>query len=224
MFTPKFFEFLSENRFRNDRVWFAEHRAEFDSHVIAPLAELVDALAPALAEVDPFIVTEPKVDKTISRVYRDMRRAADGLLYRDEMWLSFKRDKRIYAGYPEFYFVMKPDEFFYGCGYYKISSAARNSLRKLVLAGDPLFTVAAGAYEALDGFMLEGDKYKKSKFPDRSERQRDWLDRPNICVSCEQRSVARLFDKNLVNRLRDEIIKLAPIYKLLLFAEENKII
>ena len=224
MFTPKFFEFLSENRFRNDRVWFSEHRAEFDEHVIAPLAELAMALAPSLAEVDPLIVSEPKVDKTISRVYRDMRRAADGLLYREEMWLSFKRDKREYPGYPEFYIVITPGEFFYGCGYYMMTPAARQSLRKLILAGDPLFDEAAKAYETLDGFALEGDKYKKSKFPGQNERLREWLDRPSICVSCKQRSAAQLFDAGLTDRLRADIARLAPIYRLLLRAEETKII
>ena len=224
MFTQNFFGFLSENRFRNDRVWFAEHRAAFDTHVIAPLAELAGALAPALAAVDPLIVTEPKVDKTISRVYRDMRRAADGLLYREEMWLSFKRDKRLYPGYPEFYFVMTPGEFFYGCGYYMMSSAARESLRKLILAGDPLFAAAAEAYEALDDFTLEGDKYKKSKFPDQSERLREWLDRPSICVSCRDRDVKLLFEIGLAEKLKADIAKLSPIYQLLIRAEDMKII
>ena len=37
----------------NSREWFREHRAEYEKLVVEPLAELVEDLAPAMAEIDP---------------------------------------------------------------------------------------------------------------------------------------------------------------------------
>jgi uncharacterized protein (TIGR02453 family) len=112
MFTQKTLDFLSENRFMNSKEWFSEHKEEYSKYVIQPLAELAAALAPTLSAIDSQIITEPKVDKTISRIYRDVRFSKDKLLYREEMWLSVKRDKKAFPGYPEFFFVVSPPDFF----------------------------------------------------------------------------------------------------------------
>ena len=75
MFSPNTLDFLSENRFQNSREWYRAHKAEYNAFVHAPLVEMVEALAPTLEQIDSRIITEPKTDKTISRIYRDMRRA-----------------------------------------------------------------------------------------------------------------------------------------------------
>jgi Uncharacterized conserved protein len=222
MFTPKFFEFLAENRFKNDRTWFSEHKEEYKKYVLDPLTELAQGLTPAITAIDPQIVTEPKVDKTISRIYRDMRRAADGMLYRDEMWLSFKRNKHEYEGYPEFYFVMTQKEFFYGCGYYMMTPVARASLHGLILAGNPKFKAAREACDGQDVFAPDSEKRKKSKYPDADEGLRDWLDRTSICYTSINRDIKQLYDPNLPQKLGAEITKLKPLYDLLVFAESIK--
>ena len=104
MFSPETLDFLATNRFMNSREWYAEHKPDFKQYVLQPMIDLVEALTPTLESIDDRIVTEPKVDKTISRIYRDMRRA-HGAFYREVMWLTFKRDKRMFPGYPEFFFV-----------------------------------------------------------------------------------------------------------------------
>lgn len=73
-FTDETLEFLVRNKLMDSRVWFHEHRAEYERLVVEPLAELVEALSPAMAEIDPAIMCIPKVGKSISRIWRDTRR------------------------------------------------------------------------------------------------------------------------------------------------------
>ncbi len=47
-------------------------------------------------------------DRLLSaRVYRDLRYVRDGLLYREDMWLSFKRDKKRFPNCPSFIFTSR---------------------------------------------------------------------------------------------------------------------
>lgn len=105
MFTPDTVLFLQENRFRNDRRWFASHKADYERLVLEPLDALSAFVAPVVSAADEWIVTRPASVR--SRVYRDLRYVRDGLLYREDMWLSFKRDKKRFPNCPEFIFTSR---------------------------------------------------------------------------------------------------------------------
>ena len=105
-FTEETLEFLVRNKLMDSREWFHEHHGEYERLVVEPLADLVSALTPALAEIDPNIVCVPKVGKSISRIWRDTRRGPGLPIYRDVMWLTFLRAKQ--QGLPGFWFEFSP--------------------------------------------------------------------------------------------------------------------
>ena len=76
-FSQKTLDFLFENRLHDSREWFAQHKKEYQELVIQPLRQLVMDLSPTMLELDPEFNTEPKVDKTICRVWRDTRYTKD---------------------------------------------------------------------------------------------------------------------------------------------------
>ena len=215
MFTQKTLDFLSENRFMNSKEWFSEHKEDYHKYVLEPLAELASALAPTISSIDRQIITAPKVDKTISRIYRDLRFSKDKLLYREEMWLSIKRDKKEFPGYPEFFFVVSPYGFMYGCGYYSTSAETMNTIREL------MFLKALDAYESQNDMILDGDGYKKSRYPDQPERIRNWLDKKTICFLRKSHDFSVLFSDDLTTLLINSFKSMEPVYKFLLFAEEK---
>lgn len=222
MFTQKTLDFLTENRFMNSREWFAAHKQEFLAAVYEPLAELANALAPTIEAIDPLIVTEAKTDKTISRVYRDTRFSKDKLLYREEMWLSFKRDKRAYPHYPEFFFVIEPHGFLYGCGYYCATPEAVQSLRGLILSEDAAFQKAREAYEAQNAFVIDGERLKRSKYPDKPESIRAWLDRKNISFISKSNDFSLLYSEQLPLTIANTYAAQKPLYELFIKAEDSK--
>ena len=92
--SEKTLQFLWENRIKNSRDWYTEHKNEFQEFVLVPMIELVEQLQKPLYEIDPLLIVVPKIGKSISRVYRDIRFSKDKTLYRDIMWCVFARDKR----------------------------------------------------------------------------------------------------------------------------------
>lgn len=161
-FSQRTLDFLFENRLNDSRSWFAEHKKEYLELVIQPLRQLVMDLSPAMLELDPDFITEPKVDKTICRIWRDTRYTKDPSLYRDHMWIIFKRGGRMHGtDYPGIYFEINLDGFSYGCGFYHASTAFMNNLRSRILAGDPEFQRAQQAYLGQKIFRMEGDCFKR---------------------------------------------------------------
>lgn len=221
MFSQKTFDFLFQNRMNNSKEWYTEHKSDYNDYVLKPLADLATELAPAISAIDSHIVTEPKVDKTISRIYRDTRFSKDKMLYREEMWLSFRRDKKAFPNYPEFFFVVMPNEYIYGCGYYAATADAMDSVRRLILDDHPMFLKALKAYENQSDFVIDGDVYKKSKYPNQAENIRTWLDRKSICFMCKSTDFSLLFSDNLSEKLASTYKQMEPIYNFLTYAESR---
>lgn len=219
MFTTKTLDFLSLNRFTNSREWFNEHKDEYNDYVFEPMASLVGELTETVNSIDSLIVTVPKVDKTISRIFRDMRFCKDGLLFREGMWISFRRNKREFPGYPELFFVMSPNELFYGCGYYCASAQAMETMRELIIKSDPLFLAAKRAYEEQHVLTMSGDRIRKSRYPEADESLRDWLDRKNICFMYNASNIGELFEPSLPEKIKEAFTLMKPVYDFFIYVE-----
>ena len=220
LFSRETINFLVENRLQNDKAWFDAHKDQYKNHVIAPLVSLTEALTPALLDIDDRLICSPKVGGSVSRIWRDARFSKDKSLFRDVMWCMFVREKNI--GLPEFFFVISPENFLYGCGYYSAGTASMDSLRKLILAGDKDFKSARSAYERQDVFTLDGDVYKKSRHPDMPGDLKNWLDRKTICFLRTSVDFDLLFSDKLAATVAEGFKTLAPIYNFLIKAEESK--
>ena len=219
MFTVKTLAFLAENRAMNSREWFAAHKNEYEAHVLSPLKELMVQLAPTVSELDGQAVTLPAVDKTISRIWCDVR-FSRGMLFREQQWLSIRRDKKQFAGWPEFFVVFSPREFFWGCGYYCASGEVMAEIRSMIALGDPKFEEAKKAFDSHGGLTLGGDSFKRSKYPTYPEEVREWLDKKSICVM-RRAEIGELFDGDLAEKLAASFREMKPIYDSLICAEER---
>ena len=216
--SQKSLDFLAENRFRNSKKWYDEHRAEYLEYVVEPLAAIVCDLSETMRAIDDRIVCLPKVGGSISRLRRDTRYSNDKSLYRQNVWLYFGRKDASRVEHPAFYADISPDGFSYGCGYYWAGADVCAGLRSLVLADDPAFKAAAKAYESQSVFAFGGETYKKPHYPDEPERKRLWLEKRNYFF---YRDCGKdvMFSPDLSRILARDFPLLAPVYKLLLKAE-----
>ena len=220
--TQKTLDFLVENRLQDSRAWYQAHKEAYQEHVLAPLRALVEEITPGMLLIDPQLITEAKVDRTISRVYRDTRFSKDKTLYRDNCWIVFMRDKKLYGGPPAFYFDMGPGGFSYGCGYYMASPASLQCIRELILRREPAFQEALAAFEGQKLFSLEGEMYKRTRHPDKPEELRRWLDRKGFSLNCHSGDFELLFSDALPGVLLEGFRILAPIYRFFCAAEERR--
>lgn len=217
-FSAKTLDFIFVNRLHDSRQWFNEHKSEYKALVVEPFARLVSDLAPDMLKIDEQFVTDPRVGKTICRIWRDTRYTKDPSLYRDSMWLIFKRDRMHSEDYPGIYFEIDGSGFHYGCGFYHASASYMNILRRMVLEQTPAFLAAQKAYESQKVFAMEGECYKRPHFPDQPEALRNWLERRNIGFYADSKNFDLLFSDELTQTLKTDFKLLAPIYHLLLKA------
>lgn len=215
-------DFLTENYWQNSREWFQAHKEEYRKHVVDPMAELVVALTPFMKAVDPLMVCEPKVNKTISRIHRDLRYAKYDTLYRDEVWISFRRDHKEFPLYPQFYVYITPLEFGYGCGYYLASPEVMRTIRSLIVERSPHFTEMFSAFSKQKRFTLQGDAYKKDRFPEEPAEYKVWLNKKTLFAEYVSREFEGLFSPDFPAQVAKDFKKLIPLYQFLLYAEEKK--
>lgn len=220
-FSQKTLDFLFENRIQDSRSWFEEHKNIYLRTVYAPLQELVAALEPTMLSLDAALTTEARVDKTICRIRRDTRFSKDKSLYRDNMWIVFKRGKMHGTELPGFYFELGGDGFNYGCGFYNASTAYMETLRSLVLGHDPAFHKAERAFAAQEVFHLEGACYRRPHFPDQPPALRQWLERRGVCFVADSEDLELLFSNRLADKLAADFRLLGPMYDFLLKISET---
>ncbi len=216
MFTPETLAFIAENRERNDKNWFIKHKKEYMSLVRDPFFNLSQNLAPIMNEIDPLIITDPK--NCVSRIYCDMR-FSKNILYRDTLWISFRRDKKAFNGWPEFFFVLSPREFFYGCGYYSASSRVMETARRLIIQNHPIFLAALQAYKTQTTFIISGDKYKVSRYSNYNDELREWLERKTICFIYNPEDTRELFSYELTDKMKTAFLQMKPVYEFFVVAE-----
>ena len=70
-FSPKAFKFLDEITNNQNRVWFAEHRSEYEEFVREPMKHFTEALSENLAKRDIPVWGDPK--RSLFRINRDAR-------------------------------------------------------------------------------------------------------------------------------------------------------
>lgn len=209
--------FLDENHRRNNRDWFLQHKSDYETHVKEPMRELAESLVPTLRRIDPLLILDPK--RAVCRIHRDTRFTRDKTMFKRASWFVFQRSKGMV--HPVWFFEFTPDFHHYGCGYYSTPPKVMERMRELVLAGDKRYREAQAALDALPGFTLEGDKYKRPRYPDAAAKQRDWLERRSITALHFSQDTRRLFSKNLAARLAEAFAKLAPVYAFLIHAHES---
>lgn len=94
-------------------------------------------------------------------------------------------------------------------------------MREMIVERHPAFFSALAAYEAQDEFVIGGEMYKRSKFPEQPENYRQWLDRKNIYFECVQNDFTLAFSKKLPEKLSKGFRRLKPIYDFLCLVESR---
>ena len=215
-FSEATLDFMALNRVMNSREWFHEHRDEYLSLVVEPIAELVEDMAPEMWKIDPSLIIIPKVGKSISRIWRDTRRGPELPIYRDVMWITLLRAK--YEGYPSFWFEFSPRCLRWGCGWYQTDPAIMDCIRGMILSHDPDWRAALAAFEAQKVFRLDDERYKRSRHPDAPENESAWLDQKSLCLTHEETKLDRLYSDKLAAALTRDFRRIAPVYEFFLKA------
>jgi uncharacterized protein (TIGR02453 family) len=214
-FTPEsltFFENLAAN---NNKTWFEDHRDNFEQSLMEPLKLLVSDLSGAMLAIDSELITIPKVDKTISRIYRDTRFSRNKSPYKTCLWITFKRRSPDWKNAPCFFFEISADGYRFGMGFYSATRETMNNLRRFIEAKPAEFRKGVAAFAAQDIFTLEGERYKRPLDRALPDDLQLWHNRKNVYFMCQRTVNGRLFTRNISDDLSEGFGVLKPLYELL---------
>ncbi len=134
----RFFRGLARN---NHKAWFEAHRAAYEQHVKAPMAQLIEEMDVRMASFAPEMVGEPR--RSMFRLNRDVRFSKDKSPYKTHAacWLfhrdaSSKVGREAHGGGAGFYFHLQPGASFVGGGCWMPPRPALNRIRAAI-AADP---------------------------------------------------------------------------------------
>lgn len=91
-FDPELFKFIQDLSKNNNVEWFRDNRERYESFLVEPARAFVSELASFFNRLNPSIRTEPKFNKTLMRMNKDMR-FAKGAPYKEYFLIHFGRFK-----------------------------------------------------------------------------------------------------------------------------------
>ncbi len=221
-FSEKTIKFLVTNKENNSKEWYHAHKDDLEKYVRQPFEELINEVLPVIQECDPYADCNPRIGRGISRIYRDTRFSYDKTLFRSSCWCTFMRPKKLYPDTPAFYFEITPFGVAYGCGYYWMDKEHIARVRDMVEQKDDFWIAANDAYMSQNVFVLEGEKYKRTKFPHLSDEARNWADRKSIAVSTFSPNRELMFSPDLPKVVAEDMRKIFPVYTFLFEAAQSK--
>lgn len=211
-FSSKGLRFLREVRKRNSKPWFEENRSVYTDHLLAPFQQLVAVLSGTMLSIDPIFEVRPAINKTISRIYRDTRFSNDKSLYRDTMWLTFKRPVKDWQDRPGFFFELTPTTYRYGMGFYQARRNTMDTFRQTIDQNPRKFLRATSFYRTDNRFELHGEKYKRPLESDHPDTIQDWYQRKSWYLACNRKIDDVVQSPDLVDELREGFVMLKSLY------------
>src|SRR5690242_11721021 len=158
-FPPQALTFLRGLKRNNRRDWFLAHKNQYETHVRAPMLELVTRLADDLRAFAPEIVCDPKT--AVYRIYRDVRFSANKAPYKTHVAAVFPTrglPKHEGAG---LYFHVSPDEVWIGGGMYAPETPQLQAVREHIAANVRRLRAIVEAPAFRKEITIEGERLQR---------------------------------------------------------------
>jgi len=72
-FYPETLKFLENLKNNNSKKWFDSHRDQYEQYLLDPVKKFVESIKGFINYIDPQIIVEPKFNKSLVRLNKDMR-------------------------------------------------------------------------------------------------------------------------------------------------------
>lgn len=159
--TIKFLTTLSKN---NNKEWFEKYRVRYDLELLQPAMQFVIDIGEKLFHLSPNINAIPKIDKSIFRLYRDVRFSKNKAPFKTNLGLYFWEGGGKKMECSGLYFHIEPKLFFLGAGVYQFTNEQLKKYRKLIsdpVVGKELNDIILKLLKKKN-FELGGKTYKKT--------------------------------------------------------------
>jgi len=116
-FSRKTLSFLREIKNNNNKEWFEAHKSEYEQLILNPSRLFVVEMGEHLQALEPTINAEPKINKSLYRIYRDTRRmGANKAPIKHRIGVIFWQGNTKRMQSSAFYMHFSPDELMVAVG------------------------------------------------------------------------------------------------------------
>lgn len=128
------FDYLRALAAQNDRDWFEANRAAYQRDWLEAGLDLIAALAPFCAGMEPRLLAVPKLNQSLRLIHRDTRFSKDKTPYQPWLHLILSTGPA-FNKVPGMHILLRPEGLAYGAGQYGLEGEALDRLRQRI--GDP---------------------------------------------------------------------------------------
>jgi uncharacterized protein (DUF2461 family) len=211
-FTEKTLEYFLNICLDNTKSNFEANRPLYDVHVKAPLRALHEALVPSALELGPDLCV--RQSRCVSGAYNDARFSRSDPI-KTYMYLHFCAETGRETDIPGFFMDASYDGYRYGLQLYHRTTQGMTKLRDAVRRDEKRFAGIIGAIEERGEFTLEGDFYKKDRFPVAPPALKNWLNRKSWWLGRSCPPDEAFLSASLADRLADGFRSLGGLFSLI---------
>lgn len=132
-FSKEALSFLESIRKNNNKEWFEAHRGEYEKYILAPSRAFAAEMGEHLMALEPAINFEPKINKSLFRIYRDTRRmGANKAPIKHRIGFIFWQGSGSRMQSSSFYMHFSPDELFAAVGVRWFEKPMLDAYRKYI--------------------------------------------------------------------------------------------
>jgi uncharacterized protein (TIGR02453 family) len=157
--TLYFFKGLKEH---NNKAWFDQNRKVYEEYVLEAAKSFVVAMGEKIKSLSPMINADPRTNKSLFRINRDVRFSKDKSPYKNHMGIIFWDGGLPRMESSVYYFHLEPDRIMLGAGIYKFTREQLEEYRNSAVH-NRFGKELAGLYKDLSGkgYDFGGKNYKK---------------------------------------------------------------
>lgn len=193
--------FLKNLKENNNREWFLARKKDYSKKVLKPASDFIIEFGEMLQKISPGIHADPKVNRSIGRIYRDTRYSHNQEPYKTYLSIWFWQGSRKVHESPGYYFELRPEQLFLSAGIRSFSRKALYCYREAIANpkdSDELVSILEKIQENKD-YQLNREYYKQVPEGYQVQGKKSELIRFNgLTVSTEMPLPPELYNRNLL--------------------------
>jgi len=196
----------------NDKLWFEDHRADYEANYTGPALDFITAFAPIAEAFDPPLKSQPKINGSLRRIHRDTRFSKDKTPYHTRLHMIFWAGDHPTRS-PGLHVVISKDGFGCGAGHWGFDKDQLERYRTAL--GDPKAVTAlrkAIKTAQADGNLL--DEPHLAKVPrgfDADGKNADLLRYKGLVMRADSIHPDALFGKKAIDHISKRANALMPL-------------
>jgi uncharacterized protein (TIGR02453 family) len=219
--TLAFFKSLGQN---NTKTWFDQHKEDYEQKVLVPARAFIMALGLKLKKIAPAVNADPRVNKSLFRLNRDIRFSHDKTPYKTHLGIWFWEGSRPRMECSGFYFHLEPERVMLGVGLYEFPKEMMEAYRQSVVHpkhGLDLTKAIHGIKKNKD-YFIGGQHYKKTPPGyDSGHKNAEYLLYSGLYAGVEWPISDDLFSEGLIDLCFSHYKAMLPLHRWLLALTER---